>query len=137
MIASTFAVLLAPILKIFGQILGQLVALTKKHLQQYSFLALSAYEGLLSLQPHWDELLSRRGSDYVQEKNELKDGLQNLRALCLRSFPEFLADIKLAAAGRDVSKGMDSSSKLTDFTISVCADNIIYLTALRQPCLDC
>ncbi len=137
MIASTFAVLLAPILKFFGQILGQLVALTKKKLQQYSFLALSAYEGLLSLQPHWDELLSRRGSDSVQEKNELKDGLQNLRGLCLRSFPEFLADIKLAAGGRDVSKGMDSSSKLTDFAISVCADNTMYLTALRQPCLDC
>lgn len=136
MIASAFAVLLAPVLKNFSQVLGQLVALTKKSLQQYSFLALSAYEGLLSLQPHWDELLSRRGSDHIPEKNELKDGLQNLRALCLRSFPEFLADIKLAATGRDVSRGMDVSSKLADFTISVCVDNIVH-RLLKRSCLDC
>jgi exocyst complex protein 7 len=58
MIASSFAVLLAPILKSFSQTLGQLITLAKKSLQRHGFLALSAYEGLLSLQPHWDELLS-------------------------------------------------------------------------------
>lgn len=29
--------------------------------------------------------------------NELKEGLHSLRGMCLRSFPEFLADIKLLA----------------------------------------
>ena len=51
----------------------------------------------------------------------MKDGLQSLRSLCLRSFPEFLADIKLAATSRDINEGMDVSSKLSEFTISVCA----------------
>ena len=120
MIAPTFVILLAPILRLFSQILGQLIALAKKSLQKHSFLALSAYEGLLSLQPDWEELLSRRGPDSAQEKNEMKEGLQSLRSLCLRSFPEFLADIKLAATSRDISKGMDASSKLAEFTISVC-----------------
>jgi exocyst complex protein 7 len=130
MIASAFAVLLMPILKIFSQVSGQLVALAKKSLRQYNFFALSAYEGLSSLQPIWDELLSRRGSDHVPEKNELKDGLQSLRALCLRSFPEFLVDIKLAAAGRDV-RGLDVSANLADFTISVCINNIQESRPLR------
>ena len=118
--------LLGPILTIFSQVLGQLVAFTKKSLRRHSFFALSAYEGLLTLQPHWDELLSRRGSDYLAEKNEMKDSLQGLRALCLRSFPEFLADIKLAGSGRELSKGLDVSSKLADFTISVCGRAFIH-----------
>ncbi|KAF8168886.1 exocyst complex component, exo70 subunit [Pholiota molesta] len=37
-----------------------LLTLIKKSLHKYNFLALSAYEGLLSLQRHWDDLLSRR-----------------------------------------------------------------------------
>ena len=99
----------------------QLVTLTKKSFQKHSFLALSAYESLLSLQRHWDDLLSRRGADYVVEKNELKDGLQSLRGLCLRSFPELLVDIKLAATGRDLGRGMDINTKPTDFIVSVCS----------------
>lgn len=103
-----------PILKLFNSVLTQLINLVKKSLHKYNFLALSAYEGLLSLQRHWEEVLSRRGS--ASDKNELKDGLQSLRALCLRSFPEFLADIKLGA----MSRGADTNTKLMDFTTSVC-----------------
>ena len=115
MFASAFGTLMAPILKLFNQVLTQLITLMKKSLHKYNFLALSAYEGLLSLQRNWDDLLSRRGSDYVSEKNEPKDGLLSLRALCLRSFPEFLADLKMGA----MSRGSDTSTKLTDFTTSV------------------
>jgi len=115
MFASAFGTLMAPILKLFNQVLAQLITLMKKSLHKYNFLALSAYEGLLSLQRNWDDLLSRRGSDYVSEKNEPKDGLLSLRALCLRSFPEFLADLKMGA----MSRGSDTSTKLTDFTTSV------------------
>ncbi|KAF9527700.1 exocyst complex component, exo70 subunit [Crepidotus variabilis] len=113
-IALSFGTLMIPILKLFGTVLNQLTTLMKKSLQKYSFLALSAYEGMISLQRHWDDLLARRGPDFSAEKNESKDGVQSLRALCLRSFPEFLADIKLAA----MTRGSDTSVKLMDFTVS-------------------
>ena len=115
--ASAFGTLLTPILKLFNSILVALVTLVKKSLHRYTFLALSAFEGLLSLQNHWDDLLSRRGPDTATDRNELKDAIQSLRALCLRSFPEFLADIKLSAT----SRGPDTSTKLTGFTLSVCS----------------
>jgi len=104
-----------PILKLFNLVLTQLITLVKKSLHKFNFLALSAFDGLLSLQRNWDDLLSRRGSDHISDKNEPRDGLQSLRALCLRSFPEFLADIKMGAMAR----GSDTSTKLMDFTISV------------------
>lgn len=114
-VASAFGTLMAPILKLFNSVLTQLLTLIKKSLHKYNFLALSVYDGLLSLQPHWNDLLSRRGPDHAEDKNELKEGLAALRALCLRSFPEFLADLKLGATAR----GSDTGTKLMDFTISV------------------
>ena len=114
-LASAYGTSMAPILKLFNSILMQLLALIKKALHKHNFIAFSAYDSLLSLQPHWTELLSRRGSDHAEDKNEFKDGLLALRALCLRSFPEFLASLKMGATAR----GWDTSAKLTDFTISV------------------
>ena len=88
-----------PILKLFNLVLSQLTTLVKKSLHKFNFLALSTFDGLLSLLPHWDDLLSRRGSD-VSDKNEPRDGVQSLRTSCLRSFPEFLADNKMGAMAR-------------------------------------
>lgn len=51
-----------------------------------------------------------------RKENELKDGLHSIRASCLRCFPEFLADIRLAAIG----KGEQLNTALADFTLSVC-----------------
>lgn len=48
-------------------------------------------------------------------ENELKDGLHSLRASCLRSFPEFIADIRLAANG----KGGEFSTGLHEVTSTV------------------
>lgn len=114
-IASAYGTLLTPILKLFSSTLSLLVVLVKKSLQKYNFLALSAYESLLSLQPQWEDILSRRGPDYSDDKNELKDGLQSMRAICLRSFPEFLADLKMGS----MSKGADTNVRLTDFNKAV------------------
>jgi len=114
-VASGYGILMAPILKLFNSVLMHLLARVKKSLHKYSFLALSVYEGLLSLQPHWNNLLSRRGPDHAEDKSELKEGPVALRAICLRSFPEFLADLKLGATAR----GSDAGTKLMDFTISV------------------
>lgn len=50
-----------------------------------------------------------------RRENELKDGLHAIRASCLRSFPELLADIKASALG----KAGELSTGLADFTVSV------------------
>ncbi|KAG2003723.1 hypothetical protein CC2G_004306 [Coprinopsis cinerea AmutBmut pab1-1] len=121
-IASAYTVLLAPILRLFNTILSSLIALTKKNLQKLSFLALSAYESLLSLQTHWEAILAR-ASDQLRDKNEFKDGLPLLRSLCLRSFPEFLADIKLSTTSRGVS---DTNVNLMPFT----EETVLYISRI-------
>jgi len=102
-------------LNLFGTVLNQLTTLIKKSLQKHSFLALSAYDALLQQQHSWEEVLSRRGSEYLDDKNEFRDGLQALRQICLRSFPEFLVDLKLGANNRD----LDTSVKVVDPAVQV------------------
>jgi exocyst complex component 7 len=118
--ASSFAAacsaLLAPLVALFSDTLSSLISLIKRSLHKYTFLALAAFATLSTLQPQWDNLLARRldvKSAARPESNELKEGLFTLRAVCLRSFPEFLADVKLAASGKGESTG------LTDITMSV------------------
>ncbi|TEB24086.1 hypothetical protein FA13DRAFT_1797469 [Coprinellus micaceus] len=108
-IAAAFASFLQPILRLFGSVLSSLVSLMKRRLEVYGFLALAAYESLLSLQPLWEQVISYTSSpgssSDLTAKNEFKDGLPVLRSLCLRSFPEFLADIKLAALPKTPGAG--------------------------------
>ena len=94
----------------------RLLTLIKKALYKYKFVALSVYNGLLSLQSHRNDLLSRRGTDHwhAEDKNEFKDGLLALRALCLRSFPEFVANLKIGPMARR----SETSTKLMNFTVS-------------------
>lgn len=54
-----------------------------------------------------------------RKENELKEGLHSIRASCLRSFPEFLADLRVAALG----KGGELSTGLADFTLTVSSRN--------------
>lgn len=123
LLSSTYRALLFPMLKLFNAILNSFATLIKKSLPKYTFLALSAYEVLSGLLLRWDEILARM--DGPKHSNELKDGLQNLRGLCLRSFPEFLADIKLGAMGRG---GELITTGLADFSIST----IKYLERLPE-----
>lgn len=58
--------------------------------------------------------MARRG----REGNELRDGLNAIRGVCLRSFPEYLADLKIAATGK--GGGGELSVGLADITLSVC-----------------
>lgn len=117
LIASAYSTLLNPVLVLFSTTVTSLIAFIKRSLHKHTFLALSSYESLVLLQSKWDMLLSRRGADSRKETktNELKDGLHALRAVCLRSFPEFLADLRMASMG----KGADMSTGLADFTNSV------------------
>lgn len=92
--------------------MSSLSSLIKRSLHKYTFLALSSYSALASHQVSWDSLITRRAD---RSANELRDGLNSLRGVCLRSFPEFLADLKLAALG----KGGELGTGLADFTVSV------------------
>ncbi|KAG6831389.1 hypothetical protein H0H92_010991 [Tricholoma furcatifolium] len=125
LLGSSYAILLAPILKLFSTTLTSLVSMIKKSLAKYTFLALSAYETLLPMQPEWDELLSRRSSETRRDTNEIKDGMHALRSVCLRSFPEFLADLKLGALSKS---GEPVTTGLVNFTVST----IKYMERLPQ-----
>ncbi|TFK18960.1 exocyst complex component, exo70 subunit [Coprinopsis marcescibilis] len=122
--SAAFSVLLVPVLRLFNTILSSLITLTKKNLQKFSFLALSAYEVLLSLQYHWEEILSC-ASEQLRDKNEFKDGLPALRSLCLRSFPEFLVDLKLGATSRGQA---DTSTKIMDFVV----ETVTYISKIPE-----
>jgi exocyst complex protein 7 len=110
-LAATYNSLMNPVLGLFSDTLAGLIALIKRSLHKYTFLALSSHQALAGLQTRWDALQTRR----QQERNELRDGLNQLRSVCLRSFPEFLADVKLAASPR----AGELSTGVADFTIGV------------------
>lgn len=110
LIASTYDTLLTPLLTLFTDTLSSLTSLIKRSLHKYTFHALSAFSALTMSQTRWESVLAKRG----REGNELRDGLNAIRGVCLRSFPELLADLKLAATG----KGGDLSVSLADITIS-------------------
>ncbi|KAI0634684.1 Cullin repeat-like-containing domain protein [Trametes polyzona] len=110
-ISTTYATLISPLTNLFTSTLGSLGSLIKRNLNKNTFLALSAYSSLTPLQPRWNDIMSRRAD---RRENELKEGLHSIRASCLRSFPEFLADIRLAGLG----KGGEIGTGLADFTIS-------------------
>ena len=53
-----------------------------------------------SVQQRWEEIIVRKsgkGAKGDLNVNALREGLNGMRAVCLRSFPEFLADVKMAA----------------------------------------
>ncbi|KAH7910959.1 Cullin repeat-like-containing domain protein [Hygrophoropsis aurantiaca] len=112
---STYDALLNPLLTLFTDTLSSLTSLIKRSLHKYTFHALAAYSSLAATQTRWEILFSRRG-DARRDSNELRDGLNSIRGVCLRSFPEFLVDLKMAAAGP--GKGGEMGVGLADFTIS-------------------
>ncbi|KAH8089917.1 Cullin repeat-like-containing domain protein [Cristinia sonorae] len=108
---TTFAALISPLIDLFTSTLGSISALIKKSINKHTFLALSSHANLSLCQGKWDDFMCRRAG---RTENELKDGLHSIRASCLRSFPELIADIRLAANG----KGGELSTGLHDITIS-------------------
>jgi len=121
-LASTYGTLLTPLINLFNSTISSLSTLIKRSLHKYTFLALSAYSSLSATQARWDELVTQRAGG--RKENEIKDALNPLRAVCLRSFPELLADIKLAAQG----KGGELGTGLADFSVSV---RVKYVFILR------
>jgi exocyst complex protein 7 len=111
-LSSTYIALVTPLTSLFNSTLSSLSALIKRSLHKYTFHALASYSALSTCQDRWDELITRRTE---RKENELKEGLHALRGVCLRSFPEFLADLKLAGMG----KGGEIGTGCADFTITV------------------
>ncbi|KAH7922923.1 hypothetical protein BV22DRAFT_1036983 [Leucogyrophana mollusca] len=115
LLASTYDALLTPLLTLFTDTLSSLTSLIKRSLHKYTFHALAAYSSLATSQTRWEVLFSRRG-DARRDANELRDGLNAIRGVCLRSFPEFLVDLKMAATAP--GKGGELSVGLADITVS-------------------
>jgi exocyst complex protein 7 len=108
---STYIVLLTPLTTLFNTTLSSLSTLIKRSLHKYTFHALACYSALSAYQDRWDDLITRPAE---RKENELREGLHALRGVCLRSFPEFLADLKLAGLG----KGGEIGTGCADFTIT-------------------
>ncbi|KAL0062598.1 exocyst complex component exo70 [Marasmius tenuissimus] len=113
-IASSYNTLLKPVLLLLNNTATSLVALAKRSLQKNGFIALVAYEALVSLQDSWDDIASWKASDDRKSGDEYKETLSSFRSLCQRLFPEVLADIKLGA----MSRTSDTSVELMDSSIS-------------------
>ena len=109
---NTYSTLINPLITLFSTTLSSLGSLIKRSLHKNTFLALSVYGNLSSLQSRWDDLICKRPG---RKENELKDALHSLRASCLRAFPELLADIKSAA----LSTRAETNVGLADFSLSV------------------
>jgi exocyst complex protein 7 len=133
-LGTTYNNLLGPVLGLFSDTLTSLIALIKRSLHKYTFQALSTYQALSVLQTRWDVLQGQRGATGAdgQKKNELRDGLNQLRGVCLRSFPEFLADVKMAGMPR----AGELSTGVAEFTIGVSVEIICSGKCLISVCLD-
>ncbi|TFY63520.1 hypothetical protein EVG20_g6281 [Dentipellis fragilis] len=119
-LAAAHAALLGPPLSLVSSTLSSLTSVIKRSLHRYTFLALAVYGTLSSLQPHWDAVISASisGSNGAQKAdgfNALKEAVHALRGVCMRSFPEFLADVKMAALGKP---GAELGTGIADFTAS-------------------
>ena len=117
-LSQTYNTFLTPLLTLFSNTLSSLTFLIKRSLHKYTFLALSSYEAQSALQPRSEQILKKRGAEVRRESNELKEGLNSLKGVCLRSFPEFLADIKMAGLPKSGPPTLDIGTGI-DFTLTV------------------
>ncbi|KAF9652386.1 hypothetical protein BDM02DRAFT_3266446 [Thelephora ganbajun] len=111
LVATTFSSLITPLISLFKSTLSSLNTSLKRNLQKHIFLALSTYTSLSESESHWEDLMCRRAG---RRENELKDALSSLRSVCLRSFPELIANIKAGAVG----KGGEPNTNVADFVTS-------------------
>jgi exocyst complex protein 7 len=108
-IQATYATLMAPINSMFTTTLTLLLNLIKTNLNKHGFMALAAYEDLQNVQPAWNEVQMRTG----KKDSGLKETLTSLRGICLRSFPEFLLDVRGAATkSAEVGTGIHETTNM-------------------------
>lgn len=110
MVDQAFASLIAPLLAMATSMLSTVQSSIKKSLLTHVWFGIGLFGALASLQPAWDDVMrSKAGRD----ENELADWNNALRGVCLRSFPEFLLEIKQAGASvrRELGTGVADISK--------------------------
>ena len=114
--SATYSTLITPLNTLFTSLHSQILNTIKRALHKHTFLALSTYSALSSpvISARWDDIMQRRagrgggtgGGIESGNQNALRESLHALRGVCLRSFPEFLADVKLAATSTTVTAGL-------------------------------
>jgi exocyst complex protein 7 len=100
-IQPTFSTLLAPLVTMTSTTFTHFITLIKGSLSKHTFLALAAYEALGNVQLNWSDVVHKTG----RKEDEVKDSVNSLRAVCLRSFPEFLLDVRAAGTKTNVEVG--------------------------------
>ncbi|KAG8973500.1 hypothetical protein FRB90_009921 [Tulasnella sp. 427] len=109
---TTFASLLSPLLGMATSMMSTIQTSIKKALISHVWLGIALFGALGSLQPAWDDVMRQRAG---RDENELGDWTHALRGVCMRSFPEFLLEIKQAGASvrRELGTGVADISKQT------------------------
>ncbi|KAG8960854.1 hypothetical protein FRC00_014009 [Tulasnella sp. 408] len=116
---TTFASLIAPLLGMATSMLSTVQSSIKKSLLTHVWFGIGLFGALASLQPAWDDVMRLRAG---RDENELADWNHALRGVCLRSFPEFLLEIKQAGASvrRELGTGVaDISKQVPDVQVTV------------------
>ncbi|EIW74439.1 hypothetical protein CONPUDRAFT_67345 [Coniophora puteana RWD-64-598 SS2] len=145
LIAQAYTTLLTPLFQLFTETINSLNNIVRRNLHKHAFLALGLYTSLQdsSLYSRWERIATRRedsstsGSTSTANMgadarggggtlpSEHKDAMNSVRAVCLRSFPELLADIKMAGAptaptaksGAD--KGLDIGTSTVNYLAKI------------------
>ncbi|KIO32205.1 hypothetical protein M407DRAFT_13962 [Tulasnella calospora MUT 4182] len=109
---TTFASLVSPLLAMSTSMWSAVQSSIKKSLLTHVWFAIGLFGALASLQPAWDDVMRLKAG---RDENELADWNHALRGVCLRSFPEFLLEIKQAGTSirRELGTGVADISKQT------------------------
>ncbi|KAF8318713.1 hypothetical protein DL93DRAFT_2132943 [Clavulina sp. PMI_390] len=113
-LSTTFGLIMQSMVSVFQSIFSAFTALAKRSVRRYLQLAFSTYTELSALQGRWDEVVRQRAG---RKQNELADSLHSLRAICLRIFPEAIADIKMAL-NNPQAKAMETNTAVASVVIS-------------------
>ncbi|THU94691.1 hypothetical protein K435DRAFT_860320 [Dendrothele bispora CBS 962.96] len=108
----SYTLLLHSVLAMFGTTSTLLVTLVKRSLHKYGFVALTSVGGGRE---------AERVGRGRKESNEFRDALQTIKSLCLRLFPEVLADVKLPPSMASANKFGDRNTGLADTTTNTVA----------------
>ncbi|KZP11940.1 hypothetical protein FIBSPDRAFT_961874 [Athelia psychrophila] len=111
-LGSTYNTLFTLLLMSFSNTAASLIALIKRVLQAICLPRHNRLRGLSSLQPRWDQLQQHCTTDV--RNNELKDGLNALRGICLRSGDRGCADGCYGVVGK-----MGDTTNPADFVPTV------------------
>lgn len=90
---ASFSYFCAPLLSMFSSTLSTVQTAVKKNLLSHVWLALQLWTSLTQLQPVWDDVMRARAG---RKENELSEVAHAIRGVCLRSFPEFILEVRQA-----------------------------------------